>query len=234
MRGSLPDAYLRTLAVIVFLPGRAARGLALPDRWHRCVRWAVVHVVLISLACALLANGQHFPRWLVEQVWPPSFDPPHMYSPGDAPPGRVLLWLSQSLAAWAVVVALPTAIASLLSVIVPGRHRAAKLGGVKWSLYLTSLSFVVLAGWYGYYALNPPRAVAGFPFAFTYTLPPPELPVLPLAGAYGLWWATGMASGPYNRFRGIRAFLGFGLLYATAWAVVTQVLFPVETLEALL
>lgn len=233
-RGSVLDAYLRTLAVILFLPWRAGRGLAVPDHWRRCLRWAGAHFALAVLACAMLANSQQFPRWLVHQIWPPSFRPPHRAVPSDAPADLMMLWLAQSLLAWAIVVVLPVAIASALSYGVPCRHRAAKLGGVKWSVYLTSLYLVVLVGWYGYYGFLPPEAQSPWPFKFTYKLAPPELPAILLAGVYGMWWAAGMALNPYNRIRGIRAFLGFVLLYAGMWVTITRLLFPVGVLEKLL
>ena len=233
-RGSAMDAYLRTLAVILLLPWRAGRGLAVPDHWRRCLRWAGAHLALAVLACTMLANSQQFPRWFVHQIWPPSFRPPHMASPSDAPADLIAIWLAQSLLAWAIVVILPTAIAVALSFGIPGRHRAAKFGGMKWSLYLTSLYLLVLVGWYGYYGIHPPEVQAQFPMKFTYKLAPPELPVLLLAGVYGVWWAAGMASNPYNRIRGVRAFLGFGLLFAGVWVSLTWLLFPVGALGEIL
>lgn len=233
-RGSVLAAYLGTLAIILVLPWRGARGLAMPDHWRRALRWAGGHLAVGALACAMLANGQQFPRWLVYQAWPPSFDPPHLAMLDDAPAGRMTIWLAQSFVAWAIAIALPTAIGTALSFGVPGRHRAAKLGGIKWSLYLTSLCLVLLAGWYGYFALRPPQARAPFPMKFTYPLPPAELPAMLLDGLYGVWWAAGMAANPYNRVRGMRAFLHFTALYVVGWVIVTRVLFPVGALEALL
>ena len=220
--------------MILFLPWRAGRGLVVPDNWRRCVRWAVVHLALAILAAALLANDQDFPRWIVWRIWPPAFDPPHVDTPGDEPALRIIVWLSHSLLAWAIVVTLPVGLGSLLSIIIPGRHRAAKLGGVKWSLYLSSLYLVMLAAWYGYYVLNPPQAQGPFPMTFTYTLAPPELPAKLLPGVYGAWWAAGMAANPYNRLRTLRAYLGFALLYAGSWAIMAWVLFPAGPLDALL
>ena len=233
-RGSVLGAYLRTLAVILFLPWRAGRGLVLPDHWHRCVRWAVVHIALAVFTCALLANGDNTLDWLVEQVSPLSFDPPHMDLSNDAPAARVFAWFSQSLTAWAVVILFSVALGSLLSISLPGRHRAAKLGGVKWSLYLSSLFIVMLAAWYGYYVLNPPQAKAPFPTALFVTLPTPDPPAMLLAGAYGAWWAAGVAANPYNRVRTLGAFLGFALLYAGSWAIMAWVLFPAGALDSVL
>ena len=226
-------AYVRTLAVMLFLPWRAARGLAVPDHWPRGVRWAVVHLVCATVACALLADGQHFPKWLAAQVWPPSFDPPHMYGSEDSPAGRMVVWFGQSLVAWAIAITLPVGLASTLSFAIPGRHRAAKLGGIKWSLYLSSLYLVVLAPWCGYFALNPPPARALWT-NITSTLPTPSPLAMMLAGAYGAWWAAGMAANPYNRVRTLRAFLGFAVLYAGAWAIMAWILFPAGALSSVL
>ncbi len=190
--------------------------------------------MIITFACAMLANGQHYPRWLAEQIWPPSFDPPHVYMPGDAPATRMMAWLGQSLVAWAIVVMFPVGLGVFLSIIMPRRHRAAKLGGVKWSLYLSSLYIAMLAGWYGYYGVNPPQAQAMIPVTFTYTLPTPNPPIMLLAAAFGIWWAAGMAANPYNRVRTLRAFFGFALLYAGSWAIMAWVLFPAGPLDALL
>lgn len=233
-RASFVGAYLSTLAVILILPWRAARGLSVPDNWHRCARWAIAHLAIVAFASAMLANGQLFPKWLTEQVWPPSFDPPHMYMLSDVPAGRMILWSSQSLVAWAIVVMFPAGLASLLSIAIPSRHRAAKLGGVKWSLYLLSINTVILGAWYGYYALNLPQVQATFPKRFTYTLPTPDPPVLLFAGAYAVWWAAGMAASPFNRARSFRTFFGFVVLYAASWALMTWGLFPAGTLSAVL
>ena len=154
--------------------------------------------------------------------------------PSDASAARMLAWFSQSLMAWAIAILFPVGLASLLSITLPGRHRAAKLGGVKWSLYLSSLYIVMLAPWYGYYVLNPPQAQATLPVTFTYTLPTPGPPMMLLAAAYGAWWAAGMAANPYNRVRTLRAFFGFALLYAGSWAIMAWVLFPAGALDSVL
>lgn len=234
IRGPVLGAYLRTLAVILFLPWRAGRGLVLPDHWPRCVRWAVVHIVLAVFTCALLANGEHTLYWLVEQVSPNPFDPPHMDLQEDAPAARVLVWFGQSLTAWAIVIVFSVGLGSLLSIGLPGRHRAAKLSGVKWSLYLAPLFMVMVAGWYGYYVVNPVQPRATAPVTFTYELSTPLPPAVLLAGAYGVWWAAGMAANPYNRARTLGAFLGFALLYAGSWAIMAWVLFPAGALDSLL
>lgn len=233
-RDAPPFAYAKTLAAILVTPWRAARGLAIPDRWGRSVRWSAVHIALAFTASAVLANGQQALNWLVERIRPSSFDPPHMYMSDDAPAMRMIVWFSQSMLAWAIVLILPVGLGALLSLILPGRHRAAKLGGVKWSLYLSTLCAVMVAIWHGYYELFPPQAQAPFPFTFNYGIPISESPVTLMAVVYGVWWAIGMASNPYNRVRGIRAFFGFAVLFGGSWATVAWVLFPARALDALL
>jgi hypothetical protein len=231
-RGPALSAYLRTLGLTLFLPWRAARGLALPDHWHRCLRWSVAHLVIVTLVCASLANGEIFVQWVVEQVLTLAFDPPHLQSLGDVSCSRMLVWFSQSFTAWVIAILFPVGLASLLSIGIPGRHRAAKLGGIKWSLYLSSLYLVIVAAWYGYYYVNPPQSQEAI--TFTYALPMPGPPTMLLASAYGAWWAAGMAANPYNRVRTPIAFFGFTLLYVGSWAIMTWVLFPAGALDALL
>ncbi len=233
-RGSVFLVYLRTLAVILFLPRRAARGLALPDHWPRCVRWAAVHLALVIFALALLASGENTLYWLVQQVSPSSFDPPHLDLPSDASAAWVAVWFGHSLTAWTVTILLPVGLASLLSISFPGRHHAAKLGGVKWSLYLSSLFIVMLAAWRCYCILNPMQVQVSFPFTFTLPVPRSTPPAMLFAGAYGAWWAVGMAANPYNRVRTVRAFFGFALLYAGSWAILAWVLFPAGPLDSVL
>ncbi len=233
-RGSILASYLRTLTVILFLPWRAGRGLVIPDRWPRCIRWAVVHIGLAALAGALLGDGEHTLYWLVENISPSSFHPPQWEDPADASAALALIWFGQSLTAWAIVIVFSVGLGSLLSLGLPGRHRGAKLGGVKWSFYLSPLFIVMLAAWFGYYVLNPLQAQSQWPFDFTYTLPTPVPPARLLAGAYGVWWAAGMAANPYNRARTLGVFVRFALLYAGSWAIIAWVLFPAGALDSLL
>lgn len=182
----------------------------------------------------MLANRGYFVQWLAAHIWAPSFPAPHASMPSDIPVDRVLVWFIQSLGAWVFTLVSPVAIGVLLSLFLPGRHRVAKLGGVIWSLYLTPLYLLVFAASYGYYYLNPEQVQMTWPWAFTYPLWPRTPLGIHLGGAYGIWWAAGIAANPYNRVRGIRAFVQYGVLYAAAWAVITQVLLPLGPLNALL
>jgi len=218
---------------MVFLPGRAARGLAVPDRWQRCGHWAAVQLILAVLAATLLGNGQQYVRWVGHRIWPPTFQPPHLFGFTDPPLDRVILWAAQSFLAWLLPLLLAVVIACLTSFCAPGRHRAAKLGGVKWSLYLTSLFLLVLTAWYGFYFIFPPHAQSTMPMAFTYKLPPPEIPLWVLIVPYGVWWAIGMAANQYNRVRNWTAMVGYVSVFFGAWLLTTRVLFAPGPLEAL-
>ena len=232
-RGSPLVAYLKSLASVVCLPARAARGLAVPDRWKCCGYWAAVHLLLAMLAAVLLGNGQQYVRWVCHRIWPPTFQPPHLFGLTDPPLDRVILWAAQSSLAWLLPLLLAVAIACLTSFCAPGRHRAAKLGGVKWSLYLTSLFLLVLTAWYGFYFVFPPHAQATMPMAFAYKLPPPEIPLSILIVPYGVWWAIGMAASQYNRVRNWTAAVGYASVFFGAWLLATHVFFAPGPLEAL-
>jgi hypothetical protein len=236
------DSYLRTFFAILFTPWRAGRGLVVPDHWSRCVRWTVVHVMIAAFACVAMADDRFNIRWLAEQLSPSSSFSPDSDVSLRAPAVRMLVWFSQSLAAWSIVMLFAIGLGALLSISVPGRRRAAKLGGVKWSLYLSSIFVVVIAAWYvvvlsawyGYYVLNPPQAPATdwWRFCAARTVPDPS-PGL-LTGVYGLWWAVGMAANRYNHKRGFLAFVGFALLFAGSWAILVRVMPSAGPLEALL
>ena len=232
-RGSLFSAYLRSLAFIAVLPMKAARGVAVPDRWKRCRRWAVLHLFLATIAAVLLGNDQQYIRWVAHRIWPPTFRPPHLFGFTDPPLDRVLVWAGHSFLAWALVLLLTVTIACAISLCTPGRHRAAKLGGVKWSLYLAPLFLLMLAGWYGFYFILPPQVQAPFPMTFAYKLPPPEIPVWLLVGPYGVWWAIGMAANQYDRKRGCASGIRYGLAFLAMWLLATRVLFAPGPLEAL-
>ena len=96
------------------------------------------------------------------------------------------------------------------------------------------LPIIVLAAWYGYYAINRPVIQMGPPLGFSFKGLPPSTPIWPFVAVFCVWWAGGMACNPYNGIRGLRAFVGYILLYGSAWLVLSQVLFPAGSLRALL
>jgi hypothetical protein len=232
-RGSPLAAYLKSLASVVFLPGRAARGVAVPDRWKRCGRWAAVHFLLAALAGMLLGSGRQYVRWLDHRIWPPTFQPPHLFGLTEPPFDRVTLWAALSFLAWLLPLLLAVLIACLTSFCAPGRHRAAKLGGVKWSLYLTPLFLLVLTAWHGFFFVFPPHAQGTMPRVLAYKLPAPEIPLWVLIVPYGVWWAIGMAANQYNRARNWTATAGYASAFFAVWLLTTRVLFAPGPLEAL-
>ncbi len=232
--GSLLVAYVRTVAMIVARPWRATLGLVVPDRWGRCWGWGSAHICLSALATALLANGKSLHGWMMFRLLPEEFRLPHRATLGDIPLGQVLVWLSQSAVVWAFVFSVPVIVGIVLALCIPTRHRAAKFGGLKWSLYLTALFLPIIAVWYGYYNCNPPLVYVTGPVEFSSPGAAPDLPIGLLGAGYGLWWATGIAANPYNRERGIRPFLKLCVLYGAAWTLVTQILFPLGMMHVLL
>ena len=232
-RSNLLVSYLKTLLAIFLSPWKAGAALALPDNWARTLRWACAHLLVVILAGALLNNYQYFLHVFKDHISPSAFKHPYLWSNEYAPVGRLLIWLGESLIAWICVLGTLASIGILLSVGLPGRHRVAKLGGVKWSLYVLPIVIVALTAWYGHYTLGRPLIQMTLP-KFTYRGLPPPIPMWLIVSTYGLWWAAGMASHPCNRKRGLQTMGAYGLLYAVAWITVTQLLFPAGSLRALL
>lgn len=233
-RGSLLLSYLRTLAVVLVCPWQAGRRLIIPDGWGRARRWAGAHLVLLAAASAVLGANQSYQYWLKAYPRQAQFHHPARFFAEDTPVDRVLVWFAESFVAWAFVLAGILGIALLLSVLIPGRHRAAKLGGVKFSLYLVPLYLVPLAAWYSYcvaYPLLDPTAAS---VGLNIKGPMPRAPVDLLAGVFALWWAAGMAGNPYDRSRCLRAFVAYAVLYGVTWLVVTRLLFQHGPLDVML
>ena len=231
-RGARLFAYLKSLARVAFMPASAARSVAVPDRWMRCGLWASGHLMLAVIAAVLLANGHEYVRWVADRIWPSAFRPPHLFDFTDPPLDRVAIWSIQSFILWALAFAVPAVIGCLLSLGIPGRHRAAKLGGLKWSLYLVPLFLLALASWYGFYVVFPPKAQATFPMTLAYKLPPPEVPMWLLVGPYGIWWAIGMAANQYSRTHKRTATTVYAAVFFGTWLLVTHVLFAPGPLES--
>jgi hypothetical protein len=231
-RGGRLFAYFSSLARIVFTPPAAARSVAIPDRWWRCGLWAGGHLLLAAIVAVALGNEQAYVRWVTHRIWPPTFRPPDLHGFVDPPLDRVVLWAAQSFLASLVPLLLAVAIAVAISLCVPRRHRAAKLGGVKWSLYLMPVMLLALITWYGvrFIVGEPAQTVLGF---FTYTPPVSEVALWVLIVPYGVWWAFGVAANPYNRARHCTAAMGYALVFFAAWLLTTHVLFAPGLLEAL-
>lgn len=233
-RSGFVSSYVRTLLTILFCPWRAGRALVLPDNWPRTLRWAGAHLLLAVVAGALLHNEQYHVWAFKEHIWPSAFKHPYLWAQVYPPVGALFTWLGQSLIAWILLLGAIVSLGTLLSLGVPRRHRLAKVSGVKWSLYGVVLLVVVLAAWYGYYAINRPVIQMGFPPKFSFKTVPPSVPLWSLVGVYGTWWAGGMACNPYNRIRGLRAFAAYALLYGIAWLALSRLFFSAGPLRAVL
>ncbi|NOX58998.1 MAG: hypothetical protein GXP29_09100 [Planctomycetes bacterium] len=232
-RGLFSSVYL-SLACIVFRPRHAARSVAIPDRWSRCRNWAILHLFFAVTIAVLLGNGQAYIQHFVMWLGPQTPGPPTIFRMGSPPPvDRLLVWAGQSFAAWSVFLLMIVAIACTISMCVPGRHRAAKLGGVKWSLYLTALFPYTLLCWYGFHFVFRSRAPVSFP-GFPFTDWYQSFPLWLVVGPFGVWWAIGMAANQFDRDRGCASILAHGLAFFGSWLLIRDFLFAPGALDALL
>jgi hypothetical protein len=142
------------------------------------------------------------------------------------------VWLAQSLFAWFILIVSLVATGALLSYLVPRRHQAAKLAGIKWSLYAIPVLVFALAAWYGYHFARPGTFQSWW--GTSYNLPPSPIPAWVLAVVYGAWWSVGMACNPFHARSSIPPLITFAALYAGAWAAITHLLFDAGALSFLL
>jgi hypothetical protein len=228
-RGSLLTAYIGTLLCVLFAPWRVGQHLAIPDHWGRAIRWALFHLLLCALGAVLLSQEDYY-VWQIADRLHPIFEH-HItdFHPWDANLPHLSLWAAQTLFAWMLVLASFPITGVLLSLVVPTRHRAAKLTSAKWSLYSTPVLAGALAAWYVHYLIWPDTS-----YNTNYYHPP--LSLEPLVWVYALWWAAGMSMNQYGRraMQGPPALVFWGLLYGCVWPTVVYLLFPGGLLEALL
>jgi hypothetical protein len=230
-RGGFVFAYIKTVLMILVRPDAAARGLAIPDRFPRAVRWAGVHITLLALVGLALGSDGLFISWvyarIVESPWS-ELTPD--WAPGG---GRIAWWASQSLVAWIVGLAVFPLVGVLLAYAAPGRHPAARRAVAKWSLYASILlvpTFVLVNARQIMYWLSSLATVAiGFSTGADRTWS-----LTPCALIYGFWWAAGVAANPYLRRRGPAVFAINFALYITSWIVITRFLYPPGALGDLL
>lgn len=232
-RGNFLFAYLKTVLTIVFWPWGAARGVAIPDRLPRAIRWATVHLVLLALAGVALGSSLYFSHWIQRKVmgtpgWPGGVS--GAYEPSTF---RVALWAGQSFGAWLVALAALPLLGIGLGYVSPGRHPAASRAIAKWSLYISIVLAGLFVAIYTAQFLNWlwfPRFVGGFKTAWSPAHPSVTLLAIP----YGIWWAIGVSVNPYLRARGFRVFLANAVLFVVAWLLLTDVLFPADAFGSLL
>lgn len=241
-RGSLFVAYLGTVLSILVCPCRAARRIAIPDRWGRAFRWAAGHVALLALAATLLCNDRLFSEWLWHRYRPdPFYSHPMFFMHNDAPAGQVLIWFTTSFCAWAVVFAAPPTLGILLSCGLPRQHRAWKRTSAKWSLYATVSMAPCLVGWYTLH----PQPIFRYPSSLTiYGLGPfPDLPLLLAGLTYAPWWAAGLCRNVYgqpllpgsaHRMRWPLRMAVFMVLFVSVWYLLVAIVYPLGALKELL
>ncbi len=229
-RSPLVFTYLKTLLLILFCPWKAGRGLAVPDRMGRAVRWAIAHVLVIAVCGTLLGTDQYYLDWARDRITKPVPTHPVRYDDQLAPADRVVVWALQSFAAWVVLLGALIALAWFVGWLLPCLHQAASGGAIKWSLYCVPGCLLLFAVWYTYYTKNPPMLTG----LIRGRLPPPVIPADLLAAFYVFWWVAGALHNPYARLRGIRSLLLGGVLYMACWLLLTRLLFPVGPLGRLL
>jgi hypothetical protein len=230
-RGGLPATYIRTLLTIIVCPCRAARGLLLPDRYARAVRWCVTHLLLLALIGTALGSEGSFWRYPVMK-WRASGPQPWDQNEAGITTGVVATWVTQSLLAWIIMLATLPALGVALGVLWPGRHPAARRAIAKWSLYATTvlvLAFVAANAWS---LIHWWQSQAGAPGRIP--LNPAAPPPIILALFYAFCWARGVAANLYLQHRGVWVFLGNAVLYLVVWLLLIVVLFPAWELECLL
>lgn len=232
-RHSIISAHIRSVAFLIFTPAKAARSIALPDRWNRCGKWAIAHILLAAVFATLLGHNELHMRGIarcIETMMNASFSSVCETRLGYAyldiydtlPLVEICSWIAHSLLAWALPLILSVTIACTISFCFPGRHRAAKLGGVKWSLYLTPLFLITLGILFGFDCITRQQPTPGT-----------TMPLWPIIVPYGTWWAIGIASNQYNRTRNWAVTVGFASIFLGTWFLTTHFLFSPGALETL-
>ncbi len=235
-RDSLLFVYVKTVFMIVCRPATAARGLLVPDRFPRALRWATAHLLLAALLGVGVGSDQFFLIHLVDSFtdtfrgWQRA---------GERAPqaDAVVTWAVQSLSAWLIALGTLPLLGIGLGVIVPGRHPAAKRGVAKWSLYVTIVPMLLLVVgsvvWRSYMWHNSGAWTIWWQMLLVNPLPGGRA-VTVMAGIYGVWWAFGVAANPYLRRRGLDVFVVNSAVYCVVWLVLTGVLFNPGGLQWLL
>lgn len=242
-RGNVAVAYVRTVAAILCRPCLAARGLCIPDRFGRSVRWAVAHLVAFAAVGTLLGGQLMLPKWAAASfVAGDSF---HYYAAEqwlELPASRMALWTAQSFAAWFIAGAFIVLAGVLVALLAGGRRAAARAGLVKWALYLPPmlalLLFVlygaqIVAGYRGSWGgfTGPAPTVAEI---IVNLRPPRRLPTFVFALPFAAWWGLGGWVNPYLARRGWRVGLVYAYLFMAAWLLLTGLLFAPGALRTLL
>lgn len=234
-RSSLLRAYFTTVFLIVFCPWKAARGLVIPDRWGRAVRWAIAHTIASTFILTLLGSTMFHVRWIAQRFWTAPSMSDHVARQERAPALRALVWMGQSFVAWSIVLIGIMILGAALSYGVPRRHRAAKLGGVKWTLYSSALMTTGLVS--ALLLLSTILAIgSGRSVILTLQTFHVDFGFSPFALLifHSCWWAAGMCMNPYQSWRREGPFLLWLVGLLAAWLLASRVLFPAGPLMELL
>ena len=233
-RGSIPVAYLRTVLTILIRPCRAARGLVMPDRRGRAVRWALFHVALAALIGLMFSSDMYFTHWVFSRFWLSPWVSREVMLLSEPPATRVSAWAIQSYAAWFVALGVIPLIGVMLSVLAPGRRWVARMAAVKWSLYCSAALPCVIGVWGGLKLSWLPWSRV--PALYILTSANVEIPfsIAVPAVLCALWWSRGVSVNPYLRRRGMAVFLLNGYLFVLIWLLLTQLLLAPGSLAELL
>ncbi len=199
-RGSWLFTYLNTVAMVLFCPCRAARGLAVSDRLPRALRFATVHVLLYAALGTLLGSkGEYRARMFL------GFQPSLGY-PERAPIPVLLAWMLESFVAWIVVLVVILAIAAALTWLVSGPNRAQCFGSVKWTCYSSVAMLPIGVAFVLLYELYDGAAGRWMPqdLARTLSYGSFQMSTTGALATYAGLWALGSAANPYQPRSGLR------------------------------
>ncbi len=239
VRGGVVFAYLRTILLIIFRPGRAARGVAIPDRYGKAVRWAVLHLVLLALVGSVCVSQTYFR----DRALTPFLQMSGFFETVEPSTGDLLVWTTESMAMWMVALGSLPLLGAALGIAMPGHHPAARRAIVKWSLYSfggvsLGLGIMIVVGlltWSIWLMSQLGIIRPGLGSWAGFLAGRPEPPWLVVwAALYGFWWAVGAAGNPYLRRRGATVFLAHALTYIAAWLLLAKLLFNPGGLRELL
>ena len=237
-RGMFPAALLATAARVLVRPAAAGASVCVPDRFGRAIRWAAACIFLVCIVGALAQPVIELGFAATARI----FGPPQPYriATGEGPSlARQLLWHTQSLLAWIIVVCAYPAVAFFLIGLMPGIGRAARRTLTKWTLYATAaipLGYAIALTVDGTFLRSTPwfarlgllTSLLNFPY---YISRPPELFV---AIIYGWIWAAGVSANRWIDRRGCETCLIAFAAYVIGWWVVAVLAFRPGALMGLL
>lgn len=216
-RRSLVAAYVKTVFFILFRPATAAWRLANPDRVGRAVRWTLGHalaVPVISGAIVRVANG-----WFSGTLSTTSLNDQFRAAgvqPADITAEFSWIWWMESATVDALAPLLPALLGIGIVLAAPRLQPAARLGLMKWTLYLSILPIALGAAFSSRIWVIVLMRMMGGRSMMSVTQLPAEYGAAAILGLhmiYAIWWAVGVAAQPYLRHRGLPVFLSAFFTY---------------------